>query len=92
METNEQVHSGDVRAMLFEQDSADTVWLGIRGGLERLVLRRNRRWTFKPSALFRANDSGLAATMVTALALRKIEGRRELWVGSLAGLSCLQLA
>jgi ligand-binding sensor domain-containing protein len=87
-----RVHGGDVRAILFEEATGGPVWLGTADGLEQWALPQGRLWGKKPDMRLRANNSGLAGTLVTALTLREIDGRRELWVGSLAGPSCLRRA
>lgn len=91
VDTRKRILLGDIRALLLEHPDRGPLWVGTTAGLHRLELDHLGRVMKKRTSAFYAHDSGLAASHVTALALRNAQGRRELFVGSLAGLSCLQL-
>jgi hypothetical protein len=84
-----QYMGGEVQSLAFGSDG--TLWAGRRTGLERwLPPGDNPAALRKPSNVYRADSSGLAASKVTALAVQATERGQEVWAGSLAGLSRLQ--
>jgi ligand-binding sensor domain-containing protein len=91
VDTAKRIFPGDIRALLLEYPDRGPMWVGTSAGLHKLELDHLGRVMKKRTIAFDASDSGLAASMVTALALRNTRDRREMWVGSPAGLSCLEL-
>jgi ligand-binding sensor domain-containing protein len=78
---------GDMRALAFSADG--TLWLGTTTGLERWAAPGDgAALSGAPAERFTTANSGLAADLVTALAVRTVGGQREVWAGSPAGVSC----
>jgi ligand-binding sensor domain-containing protein len=78
---------GAVQALAFSPDG--TLWLGTATGLERwAALGDGAGFRGAPAERFTTANSGLAADVVTAVALRTVDGHGEVWVGSPAGVSC----
>jgi ligand-binding sensor domain-containing protein len=79
--------AGDVRALAFSPGG--TLWLGTTTGLERWATAEDSAAPGgAPVEQLTAATSGLAADLVTALAVRTVGGQEEVWVGSPSGVSC----
>ena len=63
-----------------------TLWVGTATGLQQWYIPDQRPGTVTEQ--FTAANAGLCADSVTALAVRAIADRREVWVGSPTGVSC----
>ena len=88
--TKKRILHGGARAIQLEDGGMNRMWVGTAEGLYQMELDHLGRVMKKRTIAFHSNDSGLAADMVTALAIREAQTRRELWVGSPNGLSCFQ--
>jgi ligand-binding sensor domain-containing protein len=79
--------AADARALAFSPGG--TLWLGTTAGLERWAAPGDGAvFSGAPAERFTTANSGLAADLVTALAVRPVAGQEEVWVGSPAGVSC----
>ena len=80
-------HSGEpIQALAFGEPMDRTLWVGTATGLQRWYIPDQRPGTVTEQ--FTAANAGLCADSVTALAVRAIADRREVWVGSPTGVSC----
>jgi ligand-binding sensor domain-containing protein len=78
-----------VGAMAFAPEG--TLWLGTTTGLERWSSPGDSSvFNSPPMACFLAGNSGLAADLVTALAVHAAGNKRQVWIGSPGGVSCYE--
>ena len=78
---------GDVRALAFSPEGL--LWVGTTTGLEQWPPPSDGAvFAGEPAQRLTSINSGLAADTVTALAIRGGSDRREVWIGSPAGVSC----
>jgi ligand-binding sensor domain-containing protein len=81
----------DVQALAFSPAPAGTLWLGTSSGLESWSSpAQGEVFEGQPEQCFTASNSGLASDQVTALAIRVVESKQEVWVGSPNGVSRYQ--
>jgi ligand-binding sensor domain-containing protein len=79
----------NIHAIAFTPEG--TMWLGTDKGLEEWPTPTDGAGLAgNPLAHFTATQSGLAADLVTALAVRAAGNRRQVWIGSPAGVSCYE--
>jgi ligand-binding sensor domain-containing protein len=80
---------GNILSLTFSPEPESYLWVGTSFGLEQWPSPgQGGCFAGQPVAHFTNVHSGLAADNVTALACRSIDGMREIWVGSTAGVSC----
>jgi ligand-binding sensor domain-containing protein len=79
--------TSSVQALAFGLMSDKTLWVGTTTGLERWSVPGGEQALGDNLERFTTANAGLASDSVTALAVRAIAAAREVWVGSLAGLS-----
>jgi ligand-binding sensor domain-containing protein len=84
----------DVRALAFSPPPEHALFLGTTEQVECWTLPDNGEvFAANPTANFSVHEGGLASSLVTALAVREIDDqRRQLWVGSPAGVSSYQFS
>jgi ligand-binding sensor domain-containing protein len=80
--------TSSVQALAFGLRPDKTLWVGTTTGLERWSVPGRDHALGNSLERFTTASAGLASDSVTALAVRPIAGTREIWIGSLAGLSC----
>ncbi len=78
----------DVRALAFTPLPDGMLWLGTAHGLEQWPAPWSGPPGDQPLKHFTVLNSGLAANLVTALTVRVRDNEYEVWVGTLAGVSC----